>query len=257
MAITRYDTAGNILNRAAAQLGLAKVQDPFGQAALDPSWAQLVEFLTTIGQALCYRHAWRQLLIQWVFVTANGDTGVYPLPMDFLDMVEQSGWDRTRRYPLNGPLSVQEWQYLKAVAVNLSITALFRMDENLLTLFPQPPPVGITIAMEYKSKSWVIPTATSPAASNWNTVGAAGLVAPVQSGDVVLYDDLLLIFGIKMMWREAKGFGFSDKEFEDQLERAKNRNTAAPVLNAAHPRMATAPEPLIGENNLPVTGYGQ
>lgn len=256
MAIVRYDTAGNLLNRAASQLGLAKVQSPFAQAAIDPAWAQLVEFLTTVGQDLVNRHAWRQLLIQWVFVTAGGDSGSYPLPLDFLAMVPQSGWDRTRRYPLNGPLSVQEWQYLKAVAVNLSITALFRMDENLLTLFPSPPPVGVTIAMEYKSKAWIIPAATSPVASNWNTVGVNGLTAPVQDGDVCLYDELLLIYGIKQRWREAKGFEWSDKEFEDQLERAKNHNTSAPVLNAGKPRITTAIEPLIGDGNLPTTGYG-
>jgi hypothetical protein len=258
VALVRYATAGDIIKRVASEVGLGKVVSPFALVNLDPNYAQLVDLFTSLGQELCHVHQWRQLTVEWLFNTAGENPANYPLPLDFLDMVEQSGWDRTRRFPLNGPLSSQEWQYLKAISVNLSITALFRMDENLLRLFPSPAPI-IQIAMEYKSKSWVIPAATSPAASNWNTVGLNGLVAPIQDGDVCLFDDLLLIKGLKRAWRTEKGFDTTkdDEAYEDMLARAKIRTTAAPVLNLAKPRVTTAAEPLIGENNLPITGYGQ
>lgn len=187
----RYSSAGEIINQAAMELGLGRQADPF--QSTDPVFQQLVALLTTCGKDLCRRHAWPQLIREYVIAT---DIGVieYELPDDFLEMVDQSGWNRTTRFPLGGPLSPQEWQYLKAAVVGVTFTVLFRIGGtgsgypgfgqggNSIVLFPTPA-AAHTIAFEYRSRNWVAPVAQSTKSYS------PGPVTHIGSGTVVLSPD--------------------------------------------------------------------
>jgi len=148
-------TASNILNRVAAEVGIEPVVDPYSSA--DASFRQLTYLLNTAGEELATMFPWQQLQQEHEIKTLDGDSGDYPLPVDFNYMINQTGWERAENVPLFGPLSAQDWQYLLGRdLVNNTIYASFRLQRGKFSLFPQPPPTGLDIHFEYVSTNWVV-----------------------------------------------------------------------------------------------------
>jgi hypothetical protein len=158
----RYLTVAQIVKQTAINLGLPTVDDPV--SSTDPLQVQLVGLLTEAGRDIVLKHEWPQLVAEEIVTTVAGQVD-YTLPSDFLHIIPQSGWNRTTRFPLGGPLSVQEWQYLKAAVVGVTFNVLFRVTPTLMRLFPTPP-VGFTIAYEYQSRNWLSKAGTTPATVN-------------------------------------------------------------------------------------------
>ena len=99
-------------------------------------------------------------------------------------MIDQTWWNRTNRLPVGGPVSPQEWQYLKARMVGVVFNVLFRPMDRSITLYPNTnTPAGFEIAFEYCSSCWVS-TAAAPRHSLAD--------APTASTDYVWFDPLLL-----------------------------------------------------------------
>jgi len=118
-----FDTAGSIINDALVEVGLAAVADPFADS--DSNVIQMCTLLKSKGREILRQRFWTQMRGEHTFTTVAG-TPTYALPSDFHSMVDQSGWNRTNRLPLGGPLSPQEWQYLKSRLANVVFTVLFR-----------------------------------------------------------------------------------------------------------------------------------
>lgn len=352
--MARYATAGEIINRAARELGLQPVADPF--ASSDPNFLQLIGLLTSIGQELAMQHEWPQLIAEKVITTIAGKSD-YELPQDFLEMVNQTGWNRSTRLPVGGPLSPSEWQYLKAALTGVVFNVLFRTSKinssggafaEAMRLYPTPGSAGIQIAFEYRSRNWVSPISTQilpggtgvaaltvtgtplttcsillvaeslpatypsitirkyidgidngtsvitagvsftvvpganaiisdsapaqydswefslragvPAAGYYaKTLGTSSLWstkdAPTVSGDVVLYDPLLMVRALKLQWLGAKGLDTSlaAQEYEDTLRLIRGGVEGAPRLSLNQARIR---DRFLDNMNVPITGYG-
>lgn len=152
-----WDTAGNIVNDAATELGLqsfqAKSADPFGST--DPNLGRLCQLLKSVGRDLQRKRGWTHLQNVCVLETVENQAQ-YALPIDFGSMTNQTGWNRTNRMPLGGPLSPQEWQYLAGQLAGIVFTVLFRPMHGQLLLYPDTStPGGYTLAYEYASRWWV------------------------------------------------------------------------------------------------------
>lgn len=197
-------TANSILNRVAAEVGLEPVADPF--ASTDSAFIQMQHLLNTAGDELAQAYPWELLTKEHGITTVAGDTGDYDLPDDFRYMMNQTGWDRSENVPLAGPLSPQDWQYLKGRdLVSSTIYASFRINEGLFKLFPQPPPAGLEIYFEYVSKNWVIDS--SEATPTY-------IDEVMQGTDTPLYDKTLLSRYLKVKFLDSKGFN-SNKAQDD------------------------------------------
>lgn len=216
-----YDTVANVVSDAAAELGLGTVSDVF--ASTDANVVQLRTLLKSTGRKLGKLRRWRQLVKEHTFLTTSGED-TYTLPAGFVSMVDQSGWNRTQRMPLN-PLEPQAWQYLEAGGIGLTLTAYFRPRDLTLQLWPASPPAGETIAFEYVSRYWVAVAATP-------TVGTKD--APTLNTDVLLFDVSLLVPALKVAFLLAKGFDSTaaQAEFDAALGMEASANVgAAPVLS--------------------------
>jgi len=110
MTATLRSTANDIMNRVAAEVGLEPVEDPWGSS--QPEFRQMGYLLNIAGEELCQLYQWEFLMREHQVTTQSADTGDYPLPDDFLYMINQTGWERAENVPLFGPLSPQDWQYL-------------------------------------------------------------------------------------------------------------------------------------------------
>lgn len=254
-----YKTAGQIIKQAAIDLGLGDWDDPFG--ADDPIAKRLCSYFNNSGKDVMQLHPWGQLKALWEFTTADGDTGNYLLPDDWREMLPQTGWDRTKRMPMGGPLSSQEWAYLRAWQMGVTLTALFRLERNELMLYPQPPPSGILVSLEYLSASWLVPDAKKGVwqTNHYNSLGSAGLTEAIESTDICLLDDFAMQQRLKLWWRREVGMdtAAAREDFLSALDNAKSRASAPPTLSINGPRLGIPNVHLIDGSNVPPTGYGR
>ena len=218
-----FDTAGNIVNDAAVEVGLSAVSDPY--ASTDANFIQLCRLLRTCGRELRHMRNWTHLRKEHTFTTVTG-TDSYALPADFLGIYDQTWWNRTNRLPVGGPLSAQEWQYLKARLVGVVFTVLFRPMNQQIVIYPDgtQTPGGYTIAYEYSSSYWVSVTATPTVLST---------DAPSVSTDKLWFDPTLLMRFLKVSFLKAKGFDTTaaQDEFDKTFERVMAADAPSPILS--------------------------
>jgi hypothetical protein len=237
------DTAGNIINDAAVELGLSAVVDPY--LSTDPNFIQLRGLLKSAGRDLQRMRDWTHLQKEYTFTTVAAQSN-YDLPPDFRKMVAQSGWDRTGRTPLGGPLSPQEWQYLKGRLDGVSFRVLFRPVQQQLYLYPDTTIAGgDVIAFEYLSRYWVQAFGAS----------AASAEAPVASLDVVLFEAQLAMRALKLAFLRAKGFDSqaAEQDFNQTYAMVASDDAAGAVLSLNN---STIGEPMLGSQSVPITGFG-
>jgi len=248
--MARLSTANDIINRAAGEFGLVPVVDPV--ASTDESFRQLVVLLDEAGQELVELHPWQILVKEYQVLTGTtppvaGTTGTFDLPDDFSYMIDQTGWEHSSRVAVGGPLSAQDWTYLKGRdLISQSIYASFRLVDNKFDIFPQDPvPDGLDINFEYITTEWVI----------------TGQVTPTYQSEVItgtdkpLFDKTLITRYVKLKWLEAGGFDTSkaQADFNMLFNFTTGHNAGAPVLNAGRGRGGL---PYISNYNVPDTGFG-
>jgi hypothetical protein len=217
--------------------------DPF--ASSDKNMGQLIDMLTTLGDDLTNTHDWSQFIREFN-LTTDGSTVSYALPADYKKMIDQTGWNRSTRRPIIGPVSGQETQFLKARLTGVLIEVAFRIQGNLL-VFPVTPAASQSLYGEYLSSYWcqTAASSTGPDADH-----------PTSGTDYVLYDSELAIAGLRLAFQEAKGFdtAASQRRYNDKLEQCISNNIGARTLNLAGSGLGV--DRLIDTANAPITGYG-
>lgn len=235
-----YDTAKNVINDAALELGLitSAVSDPYASSVNAVS--RLAAYLKALGRDLARSYNWPQLHALHQFDTEDG-TASYDLPSNFGRMVDQTQWDRTEQMPLPGPASPQQWQVLKSSSIGGTIHTLFRLFENKVYLHPTPTGVA-TMAFEYVSSCWVATGTDTPS-----------LDAPTDKDHVLWFDPRLLVCGLKLRWLRGAGFDTTtaQQDYDEALALAKGADPG-PVLSLN----ARTHSPLLGNPTIPETGFG-
>ena len=159
-----------ILQDVSNELGLPAISSVVGST--DTTTKQLFAFAHRIGDDLLSRYEWPQLIRQNAFTTV-ASTAVYPVPSDFDRFIPRTFWDRTNNWELIGPLTPQEWQWLKSGSVSSFPRTRFRIlryGENAsaqtgtpdiytnfeLELDPTPSSAD-SLVYEYQSGTWILP----------------------------------------------------------------------------------------------------
>ena len=248
-SVIGYKTAQYVVNQAALELALvqgplASLTDPF--ASSDPNIQQLIGFVNFLGDDLNNKYNWPQFVKECT-ITTSGSALYYTLPSDFHEMFDQSGWNRSMRIPLIGPLTSQETQFLKARLGTVLINVAFRLLGGNTIYFPIPPQNGQTIIFEYLSSNWV-QSAAAGSGPDQDSI--------LQASDYVCYDPSMIIAGIKLLWSESHAMETSilQRRFDEKLAHAIERFTGARLVNLAGSGLGA--DRLLDTNNLPVTGYG-
>lgn len=241
-----WATAGEVVNDAAVEVGLTDDADPF--TSTDLNTIQLCRLLKSCGQELVQMRNWTHLRKEHTFTTVQG-TANYALPTDFFRMYDQSGWNRTNRLPLGGPLSPQEWQFLKARLVGVVFTVLFRPMNGEIYLYPDTnTPGDYTIAFEYGSRYWLSDTATPTVLSK---------DAPTSGDDLIWFDRLLVVRSLKLAFLKAKGLDTTaaEQDFAATLNSAMGADAPNKVLKL-HAGFTDPSAVPIGAQSVPITGFG-
>jgi hypothetical protein len=243
MTVTSISTINDILNRVAVEVGFTPVTDPWTDT--DQHWLQMRYLAQVTGDELVLAYPWEFLNKSHQITTSDQDSGDYPLPADFMDMLDQTGWERSANVPLMGPLSPQEWTYLLGRdLVSSTIYASFRIKEGKFSIFPQPPPDGLDVNFEYQSNGWVAD-------------GADGLQNELLVGtDIPLFDKTMFSRYLKSKWLDAKGFDSTraTDDFSALFSSLTGKDKGARILSAGGGRRGM---PYLDNwRNTPDSGYG-
>jgi hypothetical protein len=235
-------TALWVVQQAMVEMGLTK---PLQAAtSQDTTVQQMVALLNRAGTDMVIGYPWEQLTKEYVFNTANatpapdGKTFIVPLPPDWSYFLDQTQWDRTNHWPLLGPKTAQEWQWLKGGLLSSGPRIRYRVVGGNIELFPTDSKTS-DIAMEYVASTWLKDANT--ANTYYDTVQS--------DEDIVMFDPWVVSSYLKLKYWEAKGLDTTAyaKDFVGVWEARIGKNKGAPVLTLA-PRARTM---LIGINNIP------
>ena len=222
MAMTTTITANTILNRVAAEVGIAPVPDPYG--SIDPAFIQMQYLLNTAGEELQQAYNWEFLVRSHQITTTGAGDGVFPLPDDFGRMINQTGWERSENVPLGGPLSAQDWTYLlgRDLASD-SIYASFRIKEGEFNIFPNPPPSNLDINFEYVSINWATNGAITPDFQD----------QIISGSDTPLFDKTLITRYVKLKYLQSAGFDTQDAktDFNQTFSFLTSSDKGSEILN--------------------------
>lgn len=243
MLIVSFNTALQIVNDAAVELGLGEVSDAYGST--DENIVLLRTLLKKTGRRLLREYQWPQLCIDYTFNTVDG-TDTYALPPDdFLALVDESIWDQTNDRPLL-PASPQKWQWLKAIDSTGDLETFFRIEGENFELHPTPGGVR-TIAYRYRSFCWVSTDAGT---------GYTDLSEPSANTNLVWFDAPMMVAAIRTEWLRAKGFDSTaaDDDYKAALRAALAiGDKPAATLSLSGGSGGTH---FIDGHNLPDSGWG-
>lgn len=245
MTMTSTIGVNDLLNRVAVEVGLTPVADPWADQA--QHFLQLRYLLQTAGEELTLAHPWEWQVGSHNIQTLALDTGNYDLPSDFLQMLDQTGWERSENVPLFGPLSPQDWTYLLGRdLVSSTIYASFRLKDGKFSIFPQPPPAGLDIHFEYQTKNWVSDGQPTPTLSDTVTDGS----------EVILFDRTLISRYLKLKWLESKGFDTTkpQDDFNQVFGSVAGKDKGAEILSIG--RNSRSFPYLDSRYNTPDKGFG-
>jgi hypothetical protein len=237
-----FQTAQFVINQVAGELGLPQsTTDPFQSS--DKNILRLCTVLRGAVKQLQGMHEWQNLEVVFELTTQSGDTGVYPLPADFSTMTDQTAWQQNFFWPLRGPYSAQMWQRI----INFPTTGIyvaFRIQNNQLFLWPQPPQPGIEISFVYKTAYCTLDGVTQQLKP-----------FPTQGVDIINFDWLMMSAFLKL--RYLQEIGHDTTSANDNFKMIFDMMTsqsdgAAPELGLAR----TYTYPYLNIYNVPDTGFG-
>ena len=99
----------------------------------NPTTVQLLALAQVEGRQLSKRHDWNVLLTEQ---TTNmvADQEAYSLPTDLRFLINATWYDRTQRRQMIGPVSPQQWQFLKSENIGASYERYWRIRGNQILL---------------------------------------------------------------------------------------------------------------------------
>lgn len=232
-----------VVRAAASEMGLQEPNNVFGNAN-DLTAIQLGALYNATGEMLVKRRVWRDLFREYNFVAVANKT-LYDLPADYARPISQTEWDRTNRWPMIGPETPQQWQWLQSGILSTGPRERFRLVGNQIEIWPAPGdntggsglPAPLNLSYYYVSRYWAA-----------NASGTPIPVAKVDT-DTCIFNDRLMISGVKLRFFQAKGFDTSAfaADFQANLDDALAQDSGAPILS-----LARDPQfPLITIYNIP------
>lgn len=181
----------------------------------------------------------------------------YSVPVGFVSFINDTQWDRGNRWRLRGPSSPQMDQWMRSGIVPTGPRRWFRQVGRGLDVFRLwPPPSGGDrpgpLVYEYLSNAW--------AETNFPGTGTPSVPKQemVFDTDSCVFDDRVMVAGIKYMYFANKGFDATrlERDYRLYLQTAMGRDGGAPTLDMSRRRwpslITSAQTP---DGNFPGPGF--
>ena len=165
----------------------------------------------------------------------------YALPSDYLKPVNRTQWDKTRHWEMLGPVTPQQWQWLKSGFIATGPRIQYRLLGGTFQIWPMIV-ANEYLGFEYYANSWAASSAgTAQTTFQADTVGC-------------IFPDNLMIAGLKLKYFMLKGFDSTafQAEFREALSAARGADKGGQTL-----AMSGVPTNiLINLSNVPDSSYG-
>jgi hypothetical protein len=166
---------------------------------------------------------------------------IYPLPSDYETITDNTHWDKTKHWQMLGPVTAQQWQWLKSGYISTGPRVRWRIYGEYFHIWPLMNTQEY-LGYEYRSKGW--------AESSTGTVKNSF----TADTDTTFLDDTIMVLATKLKFFQIKGFDTTSlqQDYERYLSVAKANDKGSATLSfAPYPSKV-----LIGYANIPDTGYG-
>jgi len=208
----------------------------------EASVQQLLSFVRSVCEDLLEEFDWQVLQSRYTFTTSDG-VDEYAFPSDIQRFSNGTFFDQTNRWPLRGPLTPSQWEWLLTTNVVSGPFERFRVVKDKLFLYPVPGTTPYNFVFEYVSNSYVRDASLGTPKSDFT-----------QDADVIVFDHRVVIYGVKLKWMTAKGLDSSAalSDYVRALEFAKGSDSPAPTLSL----IGGTGIPLLSTANIADGGFG-
>jgi len=222
--------------------GMAAPSNVIGNT--DTTTAKALTMVNRLGRDIQRQYKWPSLKSTYTFTTQAG-IDHYPLPSTWQRMSNNSTWDRTTHWPLNGPATDAFWQVLKSGLVVAGMRFWFRREGNYMVMAPVPTEVH-TIAYDYYSSSWCMDIGGFPKIKMTSDTDMP-IFLPVDRAESLL--TMGLIYSLKAS--ETLPFAEDKANYLQALDAEIFDASGQAIIDTTG-----APRYILGRGNLPEVGYG-
>jgi hypothetical protein len=184
---------------------------------------QRVQELLTVaqeeGEQLMRRGTWEILRGQVLYSAVNQEIQTGMIPSDYDRFIQETFWNRTRKRPIWGPVTPQEWQNLKAWSVSPVVDTFCVRGGNILV---QPDPTaGDIFAYEYIKKTWC-QSAAGVAQDEW-----------LADTDTGVLDEKIMRMGVIWRYKQKKGLAWETdfNNWDSQVMQALGQDQPQRTVN--------------------------
>lgn len=223
-----------IISNAATKIGVSVPYSVIGNTSQEV--AELLSFAQEEGRELVRRHNWQAIRKEKTFTSLAAEEQE-ALPSDFDHFINETFWNRTRKHPLFGPLTPQQWQYNKSW-VSSPVTDSFTVRGNKILINPVPA-AGQTIAYEYISKNFC------------QTSGGTGQSEWASDTDTGVLEESLMELGIIVRFKLSKGLDAAADiaKYDTQVMVAKGIESPKATLNMSNKAPTVGPNAIVQEGD--------
>lgn len=168
----------------------------------------------------------------------------YALPADFLSQINMTHWDRNQHWEVLGPVTPQQWEYLKSGIITVGPRLFYRLLGTYFQIFPLPSEYTSRIVFEYNSTYWV--------------EAEDGTLKEKCTADTdsIIFPENMFVLGLKAFYKQAKGMDYTGdyQLYLSELGKAKAHDQGAPVIRLNGPSVG---QRFLNWQNIPDTGYGR
>lgn len=196
----------------------------FVVASTDAQIKQIQGLIDELCEEFSTRLRWSGLTLEASFTTvAAEDQGALTTIAPGISgtaIDNETIFNRTLRLPVYGPMPGDKWQALKALPTTGPFYK-YRIRGGRL-LFNPAPPAGHSCAFEYRSKMVVVAVD-----------GVTIKPYPTADDDSFLIDDVLLLAGLRWLWKKEKGLPYAEEftRFEQMFNDQNARDGSKPRLS--------------------------
>lgn len=222
-----------IIQSAMAELNLPR--PTIAVSSTDQNVIKMVALLRAVCDDLLAEYDWQVLQTRYSFSTTGVES--YTLPADKGRFISGTFFDANNRWPMKGPRTAIEWEWIKASNWNGGPFTSMRVYGDKLYITPVPTDT-FTFNFEYLSSNYVNDGSSGVSKSEFT-----------QDSDICVFDHRVVIYGLKLKWRESIGQDTSSalSDYQRALEFAKGSDQPAQKINL----LGSTGYHMIGTSNIP------
>ena len=224
-----------LIQASAKRLGLNNPASAYNSS--DVQVVHLVALAQEEGIELARRHPWQSLTKEKTFTCTAAAAQTGALASDFDRFVDESFYNRTKKRPVFGPISPQDWQFTQAVVASTLLES-FRVRGDSVLITPTPNGTD-SYAYEYITTQWC------------QSSGGTAQSAWASDTDTGVLSEELMTLGVIWRFLRVKGLDFAEamRTYELQVADKFGRDGGRRRLNFGTRTTHAARAPFIQEGS--------